>query len=741
MKQTKRGFASRGTAVALSIALTAGTVPAIAFAESAGEGAVILAPAALDKMNLANGTYTVSVSARQASNVAQPSTMGGALSSNALLTVKDGVYSLSIHMESATVGTTTAYVNEIAYYPSFSVNGSAVSGQGDPTVLWTAPTDEGAPADAVVPLNETGKSMGYALIRVGVKMMGSFKPDAVVVIDWDSLAIKQLDDPPKPEVNHDALNAAIASAQVLEQGKKSDEAFAALQKAISEAQMALAEGVPQSAVDAAVTRLQQAIETFKNSPDTNAVSKYALGKALEECRALVAQGGVSPEKAQALQAAIDAAQEVYDRDSATQDEVNAQVNALALAKSEFNSYTAPIGFADTSGNDLSGHMSAFVSPTVKVSPVEGGTFDLVVTVKAAASVVPSFTYGENATPAVQVGTDGSSRLFKMNVASIDDPILVTWEVNASGGPHRTADTGALSLEPLSAQKTYLVVNPASAESRAALDQAIVDAKSRVQGKKTDEAFAALQRAIAAAEEVQARRALANQGSVTKATVELETAVRLFNASADKPEAPQPETPKPENPNPENPQVKQDFEVGHVYAVPLQFTRSGTNALSMADQYFGDTAYVRPLANGMFDVRFSTNRPDYALGLTYDGGTQADITSDSADNREFRIFVAKSKANIIVPVSMSIKPMLDMGGGPVSADMHLYLSEASDQGVDGGQVAGAAKTGNTPKSGGATGATAQTGDSLPAAATGAVALASAAVAALASRFGRRRAENQ
>ena len=100
---------------------------------------------------------------------------------------------------------------------------------------------------------------------------------------------------------------------------------------------------------------------------------------------------------------------------------------------------------------------------------------------------------------------------------------------------------------------------------------------------------------------------------------------------------------------------------------------------MADQYFGDTAYVRPLANGMFDVRFSTNRPDYALGLTYDGGTQADITSDGATNREFRIFVAKSKANIIVPVSMSIKPMLDMGGGPVSADMHLYLSEASDQG--------------------------------------------------------------
>ena len=246
-----------------------------------------------------------------------------------------------------TVGTTTAYVNEIAYYPSFNVSGSAVSGQGDPTILWSAPTDEGAPADAVVPLNETGKSMGYALIRVGVKVMGAYKPDAVVLIDWDSLAIQQLDDPPTPEVNHDALNAAIASAQALEQGKKSDEAFAALQRAISEAQMALGEGVPQPAVDAAVTRLQQAIETFKNSPDTNAVSRYALGKALEECRALVAQEGVSPEKAQALQAAIDAAQEVYDRDSATQDEVNAQVSALALAKSEFYSYTAPIGFADT----------------------------------------------------------------------------------------------------------------------------------------------------------------------------------------------------------------------------------------------------------------------------------------------------------------------------------------------------------------------------------------------------------
>ena len=96
-------------------------------------------------------------------------------------------------------------------------------------------------------------------------------------------------------------------------------------------------------------------------------------------------------------------------------------------------------------------------------------------------------------------------------------------------------------------------------------------------------------------------------------------------------------------------------------VPLQFTRSGSSALSMADQYFGDTAYVRPLANGMFDVRFSTNRPDYALGLTYDGGTQADITSDGATNREFRIFVAKSKANIIVTGTFQIARR-NQGGG-------------------------------------------------------------------------------
>ena len=148
----------------------------------------------------------------------------------------------------------------------------------------------------------------------------------------------------------------------------------------------------------------------------------------------------------------------------------------------------------------------------------------------------------------------------------------------------------------------------------------------------------------------------------------------------------------------------DFETGHVYSVPIYFTKAGTDETSMASQYFGGEAYVRPQSDGTLNVRFATNRSDYIESVTYKG-TEATVTSESGNTREYSINIPKSQSDTVIPLSFVVKPMREMGGGPVTADMHLYLSQASDQGSDTGQVAtssggrtSAPTTGGSPASG-------------------------------------------
>ena len=143
-----------------------------------------------------------------------------------------------------------------------------------------------------------------------------------------------------------------------------------------------------------------------------------------------------------------------------------------------------------------------------------------------------------------------------------------------------------------------------------------------------------------------------------------------------------------------------FQVGHVYTVPITITKSGSTETSMAAQYFGGSANVRPLANGMFDVRFTTNRPDYIESVSYQG-TAATVTYESSSTREYSIRIPRTESDTTIPLSFVVTPMKQMGGGPVTADMHLYLSRATDTGGDSGQVATSnpSSTGSTvPKTG-------------------------------------------
>ncbi len=303
--------------------------------------------------------------------------------------------------------------------------------------------------------------------------------------------------------------------------------------------------------------------------------------------------------------------------------------------------------------------------------------------------------------------------------------------------------------------------------------ALLDEAAAIQqGNKGEEAYRALQEAVALARAVVEKGAAATPQEVAAAEADLKAAVQAFNESADAvdpvaPENPSAETPvsaapaqpapiAPEKPvatAPEKPAGKAaggsasataaaaqpqpsaassgaEYVAGHTYAVPMKFFKTNSGDLSMADQYFGDTAYVVPRSDGMFEVRFTTNRSDYVEKLSY-GGSEASAVSESGTNRTYGVVIAASKDTVVLPITMTIKPMREMGGGDVSADLHLYLGDANVKDLGSGNAGAptSGKTGNSPAAASAQGSTLpKTGDNGLAGAAGAVAVAAGAVAA-------------
>lgn len=169
-----------------------------------------------------------------------------------------------------------------------------------------------------------------------------------------------------------------------------------------------------------------------------------------------------------------------------------------------------------------------------------------------------------------------------------------------------------------------------------------------------------------------------------------------------------------------------FQVGHVYAVPIMFAKEGSSQTSMANQYFGDVALVRPQSDGTYTVSFSTNRPDYIEGLSSSAG-KVSITNESSSSRQYTMTVPATESDTVYGVTMTIVPMKELGGGPVSADMHIYYSQAVDKGGDTGQIATSAKDSGVSTSGSVL---PNTGDELPAGAVPAAAVLAVGAGAVA-----------
>lgn len=129
-------------------------------------------------------------------------------------------------------------------------------------------------------------------------------------------------------------------------------------------------------------------------------------------------------------------------------------------------------------------------------------------------------------------------------------------------------------------------------------------------------------------------------------------------------------------DPNGRQAKQGFQVGHTYQVPASWLKHNSTEESMAAKYFGDTALVRPQSDGTFKVSFSVTSEgaNHIISLAYNGSDLA------KSGNQYTVSIPKADSDTVVPISMTIKEMEQLGGGAQIADMHLKLSQAKDLGT-------------------------------------------------------------
>lgn len=448
--------------------------------------------------------------------------------------------------------------------------------------------------------------------------------------------------------------------------------------------------------------------SYNGSHDTNlyvekaaAVDKSALNAAIADAKAL-AQGGKTDEAWDELQAAIATAEKAAANESIPQqgvDGVTAQLNA-AIEKFKNSpdketpsgdydmvvgkTYTASVSYAGTGSfagmQDMLNQMvSKYFGNAVELALLEDGTYDVVVYFGGSTGyddAIGDLIYNGQAVK------QSANKTYTVNVPSLENAIDLALHVGGSMNMDITyamaIDTSTIALkegEP-----------PVASIDKSALQSLVDQAAALTQGKKSDAAWESLQTTLSAARAV-LNDAGASQDAVNEAATSLKEAIDRFNASENV-----------------------AFQVGHTYEVPMAFFKHGSvTEKSMAAQYFGDTALVRPQENGTFAVSFAATGQglEYIKSLSYNGAKV------SQNGSQFMLSIPASESDTVIPLDMSITMMEQLGIGQSQvADLHLYLSQAKDLGT--GQSGKAASSSNL----------AQTGD----AATGLVTLAGGALVA-------------
>lgn len=204
---------SVGAVLALSGVLSVGVAGGLAFADGTSAPATNAGtPASATPSqqqqsfeSLPNGTYSVPVHAYNASDASKLSMMDGAVSKTpAQLTVKDGVYTLSLTVTKMTVGNITAGVSEVGVFESYVYNAKQyVKPVGDTKQLFKeqTPTKEGSDAPISFTLTDGMKKSRAVALSLTIPFHNS--TEAVILkLDtskFDAQAAKATDDTKKKE--------------------------------------------------------------------------------------------------------------------------------------------------------------------------------------------------------------------------------------------------------------------------------------------------------------------------------------------------------------------------------------------------------------------------------------------------------------------------------------------------------------------------------------------------------------
>ena len=448
------------------------------------------------------------------------------------------------------------------------------------------------------------------------------------------------------------------------------------------------DNMPMVITDTITFDLSNVPDADDGSGDVETVDKTALNAAIADAKALT-QGNKTDEAWNALQAAIASAEKVAANENIPQpgvDGVTAQLNAAietfkTSADKETPSgqygmvvgktYTASVSYAGTGSfagmqDMLQQMVTKYFGTAVELSLLEDGTFDVVVYFGGSAGyddAIGDLTYNGQAVK------QSANKTYTVNVPSLESAIDLALHV---GGSMNMDITYAMTVDT----STIALKNgdtPVTSVDKSALQSLVDQASALTQGKKSDAAWESLQSTLSAARTV-LNDANASQDAVNQAATSLKEAIDRFNASENV-----------------------AFQVGHTYEVPIAFFKQGSvTEKSMAAQYFGDTALVRPQENGTFTVSFAASGQglEYIKSLSYQGNAIAQ------SGNQFTLSIPAAENDTVIPISMSITMMEQLGIGQSQvADMHLDLSQAKDLGT--GQTGLAASSSNLAQTGDAT----------------------------------------
>lgn len=552
----------------LAATLAVGSVPAIALvqASTGAAGTPIAMAAESGAVETADGywmvpgeTHSLPVSFLNADGSGAASMASGYMEKNAEVSCDaQGNYSVTITTTNSDMLTAIA-----ASGASVSKNGASFTISG---------------------LSSIGGTITLQMTIAPMAAMGMGPVSALMKIDVSSLPT-EAPEPPAATVDKTALNEAIDAAKAIEQGKKSDEAWKALQDAIATAENAAAvESAPQAMIDAVLAQLNAAVETFNASED---VADPTPG-----------EEGQDPDPEPTPDPDPDPAPDPEPEPD--EDAVETPGGFLLVPQ---QAYEVPVNLIKDDG---SASMAAdyFDKTGAIVWNGESYLVDFSVTAE-----------GQGFIQSIEGIESLGGGAYRATVDSLTDPVTLTFDLQVPGYGSMT-------------QTAYLQIDTSSLPTKS--------------GEPID------------------------------------------------PADPQPSDPGTTGGNgntstgDQNNQqeVAVKFQKGHTYQVPIDFLKHNSSEVSMADQYFGDTALVRVSDDGaMLNVSFAATADGmtHIISLAYQGATL------SPSGTQFTVSIPYTESNVVLPISMTIKEMQELGGPAQTADLHLYLTQAKDLGTNVGSL--------------------------------------------------------